>query len=297
MRLLVVGGPTGQVARALNGLARPGLEVIARGRPEIDFEKPETLAAALEAYSPEAVASVGAYTAVDQAESDAAVAERINAIGPGVLAEACAARGLPIVHVSTDYVFDGTKTSPYVETDATSPTSVYGRTKLEGEQRVMAAGGRAVVLRVSWVYAPEGKNFVRTMLRLAKTRERVGVVDDQRGHPTYAPFIAGAVATIAERLVASKKAPTGLYHLAGDGVCSWFDFAGAVFEGSRARGGPAVFVEPIPSSAYPTPVKRPENSALDASKIAADYGVRLPPWRAGLDGCLDAIATGGWNVG
>lgn len=297
MKLLVIGGASGQVSRSLVELVRPGLDVLACGRPDVDFQRPDTLAAAIDAHKPDVVASVGAYTAVDQAESDPETAEQVNAIGPGKLAEACAERGLPIVHLSTDYVFDGTKPTPYLETDSPSAVSVYGRTKLEGERRVQASGARAVVMRVSWVFAPQGKNFVRTMLRLARTRDELGVVNDQRGHPTYAPFIAGAVATIAKRLTTDTQSPTGIYHLAGEGVCSWFEFAEAVFAGSRVRGGPFATVHPITSSEYSTPVQRPANSALDASKLARDYGVELPLWQVGLDQCLGQIAAVAWDVG
>lgn len=297
MRLLVVGGASGQVACALSRLSNPGVEILVRGRPHADFADPASLTRTMDEAAPDVVASVGAYTAVDQAEREEALAQKINGDGPSYLAKLCAQRGAPIVHLSTDYVFDGAKKIPYVESDPPHPTSAYGRSKLAGEQGVIAAGGRHAIIRVSWVYAPEGKNFVRTMLRLATTRPKVGVVNDQHGHPTYAPFIAGAVLQVARRMKEDAGSPSGVFHLAGQGVCTWFDFASAIFEEARKRGGPVAEVDPIPSSAYPTPTKRPENSALDSAKIAAHYGVRLPHWREGLEACLDEIAKSGWQVG
>ena len=198
---LAVTGREGQVATALaRAGALAGIEVVRLGRPELDLERPETIAPALQAVRPDVVVSAAAYTAVDQAESEPERARRINAQAPGVLAEAAARLGAPIVHLSTDYVFDGEKRAPYTEADATGPVTVYGATKLQGEQAVAAGHPRHVILRTAWVYAPWGKNFVRTMLRLAEAREEVGVVADQHGCPTYAPDIADAVLAIAAAL-------------------------------------------------------------------------------------------------
>lgn len=297
MRLLVIGGVDGQVGRALSLMSSGDVAIIVRGAPEADLTKPETLSAQLDAVKPDAVACVGAYTAVDQAEDDEVRARAINALGPGELAKACAARGLPLVHISTDYVFDGAKPGAWVETDTPAPLNAYGRTKLEGEQLIVAAGGRHVILRASWVFADQGKNFVRTMLRLAATRDRLNVVDDQTGYPTYAPFIAQTIITVAQRMVDDAGAPSGVFHMAGEGTTSWRGFAQAIFEGARTRGGPFAETDPIPTSAYPTPAQRPINSAMNADKLARDYGVRLPHWRDGLAHCLDAIARDGWKVG
>jgi dTDP-4-dehydrorhamnose reductase len=202
-----------------------------------------------------------------------------------------------MIHVSTDYVFDGAGDRPWIETDAPDPHTVYGRTKLAGEQAVAAAGGRHAILRTSWVFAPEGKNFVRTMLRLAQTRDRIAVVDDQVGHPTYAPFIAEAILAVARRMVVDVAAPSGVYRMVGEGVTSWRGFADAIFEVSRERGGPFASVDPVPTSGYPTPARRPLNSRMDPSKLAREHGVSLPHWRKGLSDCLDAVARGGWKVG
>lgn len=294
MKMLVVGGMGGQLARALKEMEAGPLDVTAVGRPDVDLARPESLGAALARHAPDVVVCAGAHTAVDQAESEADLAYAVNAEGPRVLAGACAAAAMPLVHVSTDYVFDGTQPAPYRETDPPSPASVYGRTKLAGEAGVTAAGGRSVIVRTSWVYSDQGRNFVRTMLKLARTREVIRVVDDQRGYPTYAPFLAGAIRTVAERLVSDSGAPTGVFHAAGPGYCSWADLAEEVFACSRSRGGPSAQVERIPTSDYPTPASRPANSALDGSVLAAAYGVKMPEWREGVAACLDRIAAAGW---
>jgi|CXWL01.1.fsa_nt_gi dTDP-4-dehydrorhamnose reductase len=298
MRLLVIGGPNGQVAGALRALDRPDFCVTALGRPQADLSKPETLANALAVTMPDVVVCAGAFTAVDLAESQPENAHRINAEGAGALAALCAGRGVPLIHLSTDYVFDGAKETPYAETDAPDPTGAYGRSKLAGERAVAAAGGAYVIVRTAWVYAATGKNFVRTMLRLAKTHERIGVVDDQRGCPSYAGHIAEAVARIAQGLVQQPgdAAGYGVFHVTGAGICTWRGFAEAIFEGARARGGPHAAVEPLTTAQYPTPAHRPANSALACDKLAGVYGVRLPPWRAGLEQCLDLIAADGWRV-
>ena len=225
---IVVTGREGQVATALAeaGLAR-GLEVVRLGRPELDLERLETIAPALRAARPDVVVSAAAYTAVDQAESEPERAHQVNALAPGRLAEVCAELGAPIVHLSTDYVFDGRKPSPYVETDVTGPVTVYGASKLAGEVAVAHTNSRHVILRTAWVYAPHGKNFVRTMLRLAEMREEVGVVADQLGCPTSAADIADGVLKIAAALHAGQGAP-GLYHMAGTGEVSWAGFAAAI---------------------------------------------------------------------
>lgn len=294
MRLLVIGGVDGQVGRALSLLPPDGDEIVVRGAPEADLTQPETLAAQIDAMKPDAVACVGAYTAVDQAESDEARAFAINAEGPGALARFCAARGLPLIHVSTDYVFDGAKAGAWMESDEPAPINVYGSSKLEGERLIAAAGGRHVILRTSWVFADRGKNFVRTMLRLAATQDRLSVVDDQTGSPTYAPFIAQAVLDVARRMACDPAAPSGVFHMTGAGTTSWRGFALAIFEGARGRGGPFAEVEAIATIDYPTPARRPLNSVLNSDRLARDYGVRLPHWREGLAQCLDAIARDGW---
>lgn len=297
MKILVVGGVDGQVASALDAIREPGIDIIVRGPPETDLTNPATLDAALKAASPDVVICTGAYTAVDLAETNAELAQKINGDGPAALARACAVADVPIIQLSTDYVFSGDKTTPYVETDPTGPTGVYGRTKLAGERGVIAAGGRHVILRISWVYDPRGKNFVRTMLRLARTREEIGVVDDQYGRPTYAPDVAQALVTVARRLVTDRSAPSGIFHMTGQGeVCTWRVFADSIFALSAECGGPVARVKPIPTSEYPTPARRPTNSALDCSLLASAYGVSLKPWRASLRQCIGAISDNGWDV-
>jgi dTDP-4-dehydrorhamnose reductase len=293
MKLLVVGA-SGQVARAMEGLNLDGATVVTRGRPDLDLEQPDTLLRAIDTLSPDVVASVGAYTAVDQAESEAEIAHRTNALGPETIARACAARDIPIVHVSTDYVFDGRKSAPYVETDPVGPANVYGRSKLEGEQRVAAAAPRHVILRTAWVYSHEGKNFVRTMLRLARTRSEVGVVADQIGCPTYAPDLAEAIATVAAR-IARDRSPNllGVFHAAGAGETSWHGLAEAVFAEGARHGWTAPHVKALTTAEYPTPAGRPANSRLNCDRLARVHGVRLRDWRAALADCIDRIAHDG----
>lgn len=297
MKALVIGGMSGQVARELAALDDPAFNIIVRGRPDTDLANAASLSATIADIQPDVVILSGAYTAVDQAESDQAAARAINAAGPAAVGAACAAAGIPVVHLSTDYVFDGSKTSPYVETDATGPLTLYGSTKLEVEQTLAASGAQHVIVRVSWVHAPEGKNFVRTMLRLAKTRERLNVVADQIGRPTYAPHLAIALRDIAARLVLDPGAPTGLFHMTVSGEpCSWRQFAETVFDASKVRGGPAAIADPIPTSAYPTPAKRPANSMLHCSRIADAYGMILLDWRDGVEACVAAIEKAGWQL-
>ena len=297
MRVLVIGGMSGQVTRELAALNDPTFKVIVLGRAKIDLAEASTISAAISDVVPDVVILSGAYTAVDQAETEQAAAYAINAEGPGVVGAACAAADIPVVHLSTDYVFDGTKAEAYSEADETGPLTVYGATKLRGETAIAASGARHVILRVSWIHAPEGTNFVRTMLRLARTRERINVVADQIGRPTYAPHLAIALRNIAARLVMDPDTPTGVFHLTGSGEpCSWHQFAEAIFAASHVRGGPSAMADPIPASAYPTPAKRPANSVLDCTRIAETYGLILPTWKQGVEECVEAIRLGGWQV-
>ena len=297
MKALVVGGTNGQVARELAALDGPEFAIDVRGRPQVDLATPATLTAAINDAKPDVVICSGAYTAVDQAESEPDLARAINADGPGALARACAAANIPLVHLSTDYVFDGAKTSSYVETDATGPQTIYGFTKRDGETAIAESGVRHAILRVSWVHAPEGRNFVRTMLRLAGSRDRINVVADQIGRPTYAPHLAIAVRDIAARLLLDPSAPTGIFHLTGSGEpCSWRQFAEAIFSASQVRGGPFAAADPIPTSAYATAAKRPANSTLDCAKIADAYGLVMPHWKQGVEECVEAIGANGWQV-
>jgi dTDP-4-dehydrorhamnose reductase len=291
---LVVTGREGQVARALAERATPaGATLIALGRPELDLERPETIAAALTAARPDAVVNAAAYTAVDLAESEEARAFAVNATGAGAVAAAARTLGVPVIHISTDYVFDGSALRPYREDDQTGPVSAYGRSKLGGEQAVAAATPDHAILRTAWVYSPFGKNFVKTMLRLGRERDEVSVVDDQLGCPTSALDIADAVLAVARNMVAAPDQPAlrGLFHMAGQGEASWADFAEAIFSEAAAGGRRPVAVRRIASADYPTPARRPANSRLDATRLATIHGVSLPHWRESLTICVARLLT------
>lgn len=285
MRFLVFG-ETGQVAREL---ARAGataghrLEILGRG--DVDLRDAAACTAAVSETGAEAVINAAAYTAVDQAEAEPALAAAVNADAPGAMARAAAARGLPFLHVSTDYVFDGTGDRPWRETDPTAPLGVYGRTKLDGERQVAAAGGAHVILRTAWVFSAHGKNFVKTMLRLGAERDALSVVDDQRGGPTPAADIAATLLALAEGIVAGK--PGGIFHYAGAPTVSWAGFAEAIFDASSLPRKPRI--TRIPTSAYPTPARRPANSALDCARILETHGIAQPDWRAGLAEVLNEL--------
>jgi dTDP-4-dehydrorhamnose reductase len=284
--ILVTGG-TGQLASAL--ATAPGVHRV--GRPDFDFDRPETIEATFRATGPSLVVNAAAYTAVDAAETNAAAAYRANRDGPATLARLCAEAGIPLIHISTDYVFDGTKPQPYVETDPVAPQGVYGASKLAGEQAVIASGADAIVLRTAWVYAAAGKNFVRTMLTLGKTRPRLTVVADQHGCPTTATDLADAVMGVIARVDATGWRPEyrGIFHAAGSGETTWFGLATATFEEAARRGGAVPEVAPVTTADYPTPAKRPANSRLDCARLDAVFGVRLPPWRASLTRVVEAI--------
>lgn len=293
MTILVIGGAKGMLAGALARRA----DVVAVGRPQADLTQPGTLEATVKAYAPGVVVCAGAFTQVDRAEAVPDEAMRINADGPRALARACAARDVPLIHISSDFVFDGDKPEAYVETDATSPLNAYGRSKLAGELAVAAAGGRFVILRTSWIFAATGTNFVRTMLRLSQTKDRIAVVDDQRGAPTYAPHLAAAIVSVSQRLIADRDPSLcGVFHATAGGDCTWRTFAEQIFDGARMRDGPFADIDPITSAQFPAAAARPKNSRLDSSKLERTFGVALPPWRTGLDACLDEISAGGWRV-
>lgn len=292
---MVVTGREGQVVLSLleRGAKHDRFEVIALGRPELDLSAPDTIEAALREARPDVIVSAAAYTAVDQAESDEEAATVINGVAAGKIAQAAAALGVPVIHLSTDYVFDGSKTAAYVETDPVSPIGAYGRSKLAGEQAVAAATPNHAILRTAWVYSPFGKNFLKTMLKLAETRDSLNVVDDQIGNPTSALDIADAVLTVASNLVASNDpALRGSFHMTGTGEASWADFAIEIFARSADAGGPTAEVGRIPSSAYPTPAKRPANSRLDCSRLADIHAVRLPDWKQSTANIVERLARG-----
>ncbi|MCF3933815.1 dTDP-4-dehydrorhamnose reductase [Acuticoccus sp. M5D2P5] len=274
MTILVIGR-SGQVGTALlERAAETGVDLVAVGRPEADITAPAALADAIARTRPSVIVNAAAYTAVDAAETDEAAARAMNADGPGTLAALAAREGIPFIHISTDYVFDGTLDRPYRETDPIAPQSVYGRTKADGEAAVAVAGGKALVLRTSWVYAPFGKNFVRTMLRVGAERDHLRVVADQHGCPTSALDIADAILALAAH---PERWPEGtdIVHLAGSGETTWHGFAEAIF--ADAPFHPTV--EAITTADYPTPAARPANSRLDCTKLRTAYGITLPEWR------------------
>lgn len=286
---ILVAGGSGQVASALLAGAA-GREIVRVGRPEFDFDRPDGLHLILDKVQPALIVNAAAYTAVDRAESEPEAACRANRDGPALLAAWCAHAGAPLIHVSTDYVFDGLKGAPYVETDPTSPTGVYGASKLAGEQAVIAAGARAIVLRTSWVYAASGKNFVLTMLNAARKSNALRVVADQRGCPTAATDLAAAILSIADRLEAGwDDALGGIYHAAGSGETTWHALAEAVFARAARHGLPRPTVTPIATADWPTPARRPPDSRLDCAELDRAFGLRLPDWHASVDRTVDAV--------
>jgi dTDP-4-dehydrorhamnose reductase len=279
---LVVTGRDGQVAASLleAGQAHAGVEVVAIGRPELDLARPETIVDAIALAKPDVVVSAAAYTAVDLAEDEPDLAFAVNATGAGKVAEAAARLGVPVIHLSTDYVFDGSASRPYLETDATAPLGVYGASKLAGEQAVAAAGPRHLILRTAWVYSPFGKNFAKTMLRLAADRDEISVVADQWGNPTSALDIADAILHAAAMLHGDKSVSAfGTYHVAGTGETNWSGFARHILDTSQASGGSWADVRDIATKDYPTKARRPANSRLSSAKFAAVFGWSAPEWR------------------
>ncbi len=280
---IAVTGQQGQVVQAIRAQAADDAVVVALGRPGLDLARPETIAASLAAAQPDLIVSAAAYTAVDKAESERDLAFAVNATGAAAVAAAALRLNVPVIHISTDYVFDGAKGAPYTEADAVGPLNVYGASKLAGEQAVMAANPEAVVLRASWIYSPFGHNFVRTMLRLAAEREEVGVVADQFGSPTSALDLADGIWALASRLLGGSAAsPRGVFHMAGSGSASWADLAEATFSASAALGGPSARVRRIDAAQFPTAAVRPTDSRLDCGRLEAAFGIRLPDWRASI---------------
>ncbi|MBB6305177.1 dTDP-4-dehydrorhamnose reductase [Rhizobium leucaenae] len=288
---IAVTGKQGQVVTALIERSwQADVEIVAVGRPELDLADTASIRKTLSAIKPDAIVSAAAYTAVDKAESEEAAAFAINAEGPAAIAEVAEELGIPVVHLSTDYVFPGDKQGVYVETDATGPVSVYGRSKLAGEKAIAAATANHVILRTAWVYSPYGANFVRTMLRLAETRDSLNVVADQRGTPTSALDIADAVIAIAKRLASDPdETLRGVFHLTGSGEATWADFAEAIFAGLKQKTGKTVTVGRITTADYPTPAKRPANSLLSNDKLKQAYGIVLPDWRSSTNIVLDRL--------
>lgn len=258
----------------------------------MNFTQPDDISRAIgEAADVDAVVNTVAYTAVDRAEKESVLAEAINSKAVAVMAKACAERALPLIHISTDYVYDGTKSGAYIETDATNPLSVYGRTKLAGEVAIRETGAPHVVLRTSWVYSPYGTNFVKTILRLAAEREELRVVSDQHGAPTAAGDLAGAILAIAGRLVAgSTNACFGTFHYAGAGRTTWHGFAEAILRMAKPWAEIRARLVPVSTAEYPTAARRPQNSQLDCNKLRSVYGIGPEPWGSALASVLAALA-------
>ena len=292
---MLVIGANGQLARALaaEDAIAPDLAVMACGRPEIDLTHPGSIAAAIVHLGADIVVNAAAYTAVDAAELDQAAAFAINAAGAANAAIAAAHAGIPIVHVSTDYVFSGNNAAPYSEDDAPDPRTVYGRSKLAGETAVAAANANHATLRTAWVYSPWSANFVRTMLRLAGERDTIRVVDDQWGNPTYAPDLAAAIVTVGRRLLAAPDdwSLRGVFHLTAPESASWCEFAHEIMAASETLGGPVARIVPITTAEYPTAAARPRDSRLDTTAAHRAFGVRLPPRSSSLPSCIDRILS------
>jgi dTDP-4-dehydrorhamnose reductase len=292
MRLFVIGAE-GQVARSLRQVASRSDNIVFGfgARPDLDLLRPASIAKALADFRPDLIVNPAAYTAVDKAESEPDQAFAVNRDGAGAVSSAAARLGIPVIHLSTDYVFDGNKDGAYIENDPVAPQGVYGRSKLAGEAAVAEANPKHVIFRTAWVYSPFGNNFVRTMLRLSAERDRLRVVDDQVGCPTYAPDIAEAVVAVARKLTISGWNPTfaGVTHLAGPDALTWCAFARKIIQGSAERGGRSVAIDPITTAEYPTPAIRPANSRLSTARLQSIFDVRLPNLKNSLARCLDQL--------
>ena len=288
MSTVLVTGGKGQLGLELQRVPWPaGWDVHAIDIDELDLTDTKAIAAAVAARPYAAIVSGGAYTAVDKAEDDQVMAWAVNALAPAALAAAAKAAGIPIVQVSTDYVFDGTEPGARQPDEPTAPKNVYGASKLGGELAVRSSGARHAIVRTAWVVSAHGNNFVKTMLRLAETRDELGVVEDQHGAPTAAADLAGAIVRVTVALAAGV--PSGTWHFANAGDTNWADFARAIFVGSAARGGPSARVNGIPTSDYPTPAARPAWSRLDTTSLQSEFGITPRRWEAALDDILDEL--------
>lgn len=297
MKILLLG-KDGQVGWQLQRSLAPHGDVVACGRDQCDLADTDRIRSVVREVRPAIIVNAAAYTAVDKAESEPDIAHPINAVAPGVLAEEGARQGALLLHYSTDYVFDGNKGAPYVEDDPTGPQSVYGRSKLEGEERVRAVGGKSLIFRTSWVFGARGGNFVKTILRLAREKESLDVVDDQFGSPTPAAMIAtvtGVGLAMLRHGAALDEGESRLYHLAASRPVSWCEFARTIVGLVSQMPGFDLRLKPeginaIPSSAYPTPARRPMNSRLACSKLESDFGLRMPDWQPYLERMLQLLA-------
>lgn len=291
---LLVTGAQGQTGTELTRKGRAaGFEIVDFGRDELNIGDHRAVAQAIESNRPDAVINAAAYTAVDRAETEPEIAQTANTDGPGNIADVCADAGIPIFHISTDYVFDGRGTRPYLEDDAIAPQGIYGATKAAGEEAVRRATKQHIILRTSWVFSAHGRNFVKTMLKLTEERSELGVVGDQKGCPTSAGDIASALLDIAAQSLRWREvdfSPWGTYHFCNRGETSWFGFAQAIVEGAAARGGRNIPVRSIATADYPTPARRPAYSVLDNGKINHVFGIIPRPWKDALGEVLDELA-------
>ena len=286
MRIMITGA-RGQLGRDVTTAAAidRGYDTLALPRSSLDITHPDSVDQAFEENIPDLVVNCAAYTAVDRAEQDMETALAVNREGPSNLAVACRRQAIPLIHVSTDYVFAGAGNSAYTETDAVRPVNAYGASKLAGEQEIQKITDRFIILRTAWLFGIHGRNFVKTMLELGQARKSLRVIDDQIGSPTFAGHLAAAIMTIAEHYCRQRKLPWGIYHYGGQPPVSWHEFAEYIFETARARGCPLSIerVEAIPTSAYPLPAKRAANSRLDCGKIERLFGLPAPSWPSGVE--------------
>lgn len=287
MKILITG-KNGQVVQSFLEISKDAdYEVITLGRPEVDFANPSNLKEAIIAHKPDAIINAAAYTAVDKAESEPEIAKMVNVIATQEIAKAANELEIPLVHISTDYVFSGDKDTPYVETDEVAPCSIYGKTKLAGEEIIPQLHNNYAIFRTAWVFSPFGNNFVKTMLRLGETRDELNVVADQFGCPTSALEIARAIKIIVLRLIEDNSQDLrGIFHLTAGGETNWAGFAKEIFTQNKEMSGKEVIVNSISTEQYPTPAKRPKNSRLNCDKLATYYGIKLPNWEISLKECL-----------
>ena len=288
---ILVVGKSGQLARCLvEAASRRNVRLIVAGRPDVDIEQLESIDRALTMFCPGVIINAAAYTAVDKAETEPERCYAVNHAGARQLAEAASRRNVPLIQVSTDYVFDGQKATPYGEDDPTAPLGIYGRSKLEGEQAVLAKHPEALILRTSWVYSVYGSNFVTTMLRLAQSQPSLRVVDDQIGCPTSAHDLAAALLDISTDLLGGgRRHLAGIYHLSGTGQTTWYRLAAEIFASAKARGRPAPHLVAIKTADFPTRAQRPRNSVLNCTKADQAFGVKLPPWQTSVTTCVNRL--------
>lgn len=295
---VLVIGCRGQLARALSQISDGKVRFRCCGRLEgVDVTKRPTLLRAIDHYRPDIVVNAAAFTAVDRAEKERAAAFALNLNGPAELAGVCDAKEIPVVHISTDYVFDGAQQQPYREEDPIAPLNVYGASKAAGEAALRASTNRHIILRTSWLYSRFGENFPKTMLRLAKHKQHIDVVADQHGCPTAAEDVATAIKIIVGRVREGNNISYGTFHLTGSGATTWYDFAAAIFGIAAKYGGMSPTLRPIRAADYPAAAKRPINSILDCSKIAAWYGIKLPPWIDSLSCLVPTLVAEDWDEG